>query len=641
VEDLLVADGGRRVTLIERPGLPEVLELVEVEADSKGKKGSNSAPVLTLRAVRAERLSPGLLSLAMAQKRGWLATGAWDGTAKIWNIESRGELRSLTSGGKRIWDVTFNHRETRLATALDDGKVTVWDPDTGRALRTFDAHTKAVRRVAFSPDDRTIVTAGWDNAIKLWEADNGRLLATLSGHTRPVNAVAFAPSGQQVASGASDGTVRLWSSAGAPAQTLRGHTRSVRDVTFSPDGMLLASAGADRTARIWDLRTARVRATLLHPATVWSVAFDNNGQNLVTSSQDGSTRVWDVASGRATALLREANVPTAASINEAFFSEDGERVVTVSSDDTLRWWSLKTQREVARIWGHATNAASASLAADRTGTRLALVDSSGMVRLVNATTETTLRSFQTGQGEVGAAGFSPDGKVLATLGAKPTLMFWEVETGKALESMTSPEGTFDVLAFDSTGARVAGAGMNAAPVVWTRGASPLVLADPRAVITGLSFSPAGDLLAGVSRDGRVFVWSVKTGFLIGDAPGGRRTEIVSTLDVAFSADGSEVRVVSSLLGLETLRTDAVYEADTSRLMASAFEQLPPMGSPLHRGIAEALRGQISTAVTTIGTLKDPRERQTAERLKLLEHLQQGTLTAAVLSDYFGSNGAIR
>jgi hypothetical protein len=94
-------------------------------------------------------------------------------------------------------------------------------------------------------------------------------------------------------------------------------------------------------------------------------------------------------------------------------------------------------------------------------------------------------------------------------------------------------------------------------------------------------------------------------------------------------------------GLEALPADAIYEADTSRLMASAFEQLPPMGSLLHKGIAEALRGQISMAVTTIGTLKDPREVQAAERLKLLDHLQQGTFTAAVLSDYFDSSGAIR
>jgi WD40 repeat protein len=379
----------------------------------------------------------------------------------------------------------------------------------------------------------------------------------------------------------------------------------------------------------------------MHPATVWSVAFDARGQNLLTTSQDGSTRVWDVASGRPTALIREANVPAAASINEAFFLNDGERVVTVSSDDTLRWWSLKSLREEARIWGHATNAASASLALNRAGETLALVDSSGTVRLVKAADETALRSFQTGQGELSGAAFSPDGKVLATVGAKPPLIFWDAATGKPLETMTSPEGVFNVLAFDSTGARVAGAGLKAAPVVWTRGASPLVVADPRAVITSLSFSPAGDLLAGVSTDRRVFVWSLKTGFLIGVAPlGGRDVGIGSPLAVAFSADGAQVRVVA-FQGLEALPADAIYEADTSRLMASAFEQLPPLGSLLHKGIAEALRGQISMAVTTIGTLKDPREVQAAERLKLLDHLQQGTFTAAVLSDYFDSSGAIR
>ncbi|HEV8393201.1 MAG TPA: WD40 repeat domain-containing protein [Vicinamibacterales bacterium] len=618
VQSVLLADGAKRVTLIENPGLPEVFTLAAPE----------------LKPLHPEGFSPGLLTLALAEDKDLLATGGWDGTVKLWNARSRGELRTMASAGPKLWDVAFNHSVTLMAAARNDGSVTLWEPDSGRQVRTLASHSKPARRVAFSPDDQTIATAGWDNLVKLWTVSTGALRATLAGHTRPVNSVRFSPSGQQLVTAASDGTLRLWTAAGQPVRTLRGHTRSVREAVFSPDGASIASAAADRTARLWDTATGRALATLAHPATVWSIAFDRGGQHVVTSSEDGIIRVWDLATRQIVARLGRTGL-TSAPVNQSFFIGDGTRIVSVGGDDSLRWWNWRTQREEGRLWGHSTSGAFASIALDSTGSRLVLAETAGAVRIVDAVSDRTLRSFTTGQMSTSSVGFSPDGKVLATVGSTPPLKLWETESGKALAAFDGP-GTYEKFTFDRTGTRVAAAGREAAPIVWSRGAAALTLTNPRAAIAGMAFSPNGDLLAGVSSSA-LYVWSLKTGYLIGSIaiPGAPAPK--APLVIAFSANGGTIMVAISDT-LQEIGVDRVFEPDITRLLATGFEQLP--ATSLNRGIAQALRGQVSEAIVTLGSLSGT-DRERATRLHLLDQLRGGTFSAASLGDYFSATGAVQ
>src|SRR5262249_39605369 len=62
-----------------------------------------------------------------------LATGSWDGTARVWEAVSSRELLTLGQASA-VYSVSWSRDSKRLATASEDGTAKVWDPADGGKL---------------------------------------------------------------------------------------------------------------------------------------------------------------------------------------------------------------------------------------------------------------------------------------------------------------------------------------------------------------------------------------------------------------------------------------------------------------------------------------------------------------------------
>lgn len=56
-----------------------------------------------------------------------LASGSFDGTVKLWDLQSGGEIQTLTGHSDTIWSVAFSPDENLLASASEDGTVKIWE----------------------------------------------------------------------------------------------------------------------------------------------------------------------------------------------------------------------------------------------------------------------------------------------------------------------------------------------------------------------------------------------------------------------------------------------------------------------------------------------------------------------------------
>ncbi|HEX4945411.1 MAG TPA: TIR domain-containing protein, partial [Blastocatellia bacterium] len=166
------------------------------------------------------------------------------------------EKGTLKGHSDSVWSVAFSPDGRMLASGSWDGSAKLWEVASGQEKATLTGYGYSVESVVFSPDGRTLASGSGDNRIRtitLWDVASGQWKATLQGHADSISSVAFSPDGRTLASGSRDKMIKLWEVAsGREKATFKGHTFSVSPVAFSPDGRTLASSD-DKMIKLWDV----------------------------------------------------------------------------------------------------------------------------------------------------------------------------------------------------------------------------------------------------------------------------------------------------------------------------------------------------------------------------------------------------
>ena len=138
-----------------------------------------------------------------------------------------------------------------LATGSYDCTIKIWDIESGKELRTLVGHSCGIRCLQF--DDGKLISGSLDKTIKIWNWRTGECVRTLIGHAAGIISLHFA--GSLLVSGSIDHTLRLWNFEEKTNHVLRGHTDWVNAVKIDTASRTVLSASDDLTIRLWDLDT--------------------------------------------------------------------------------------------------------------------------------------------------------------------------------------------------------------------------------------------------------------------------------------------------------------------------------------------------------------------------------------------------
>jgi WD40 repeat protein len=150
------------------------------------------------------------------------------------------------SGVSGIGSAAFSPDGKTLATGAYEGTTRFWNMATHRQVAAPLNNASPVDSMAFSPDGK-ILAEGYDNgAVRLWNlASHQQLGAFLvgAGNHNPVDMLTFSPDGTTLAARGNDGTAQLrdvptQQAIGAPLAN-PGHNGAVGTLAFSPDGETL------------------------------------------------------------------------------------------------------------------------------------------------------------------------------------------------------------------------------------------------------------------------------------------------------------------------------------------------------------------------------------------------------------------
>jgi len=226
-------------------------------------------------------------SVAISPDGKTLASVGDEGTVKLWDMASGGNLATLQGAGPfSITSVAFSPDGKTLAGG-GVPNVWLWNVTTRKEKAVLRGHFLRVDSVAFSPDGKALA-AGGAGDVTFWELATNQKKTTLGGHSG-IKSIAFSPDGKKLAA-TSLNDVKLWEVAGAKQlSSLKSHSAQVEAVAFSPDGKRLASAGG--TLKLWDMATGL--EVMSFPNAGRSVAFSPNGNLLAAGGATGPNEVHE------------------------------------------------------------------------------------------------------------------------------------------------------------------------------------------------------------------------------------------------------------------------------------------------------------------------------------------------------------
>ncbi len=285
-----------------------------------------------------------VVSVAFSPDGGILASGSWDSTVRLWDVQKQEQVGKLQHANW-VSSIAFSPDGKLIASGSGDKTLRLWDVQKQEQVGKLEGHTAALMTVAFSRDGSMIASGSADQTVRLWDVREQKPLGELRGHTAQLTCVAFSHDGKLLASGSywPDGVVRLWDVQGQKQVGVLQHMNNdVNCVTFSPDGKLLASGDYSGKVRLWEIATEKLLATLSrHTDAVFSTAFSPDGKTLASSSSC-AVRFWDVDRRKQMEVLEAYTGETYC----VTFSLDGKLLASGGRDRLVRLWNVAEQKQV-------------------------------------------------------------------------------------------------------------------------------------------------------------------------------------------------------------------------------------------------------------------------------------------------------
>jgi WD40 repeat protein len=493
--------------------------------------------------------------------------------AMLDNVQANPRLLEYIAGhNSNVTDVAFSPNGQFLASAgcrnYDEqnnciqGEIKIWNANEHKLLdQPLINHKNIVSSLAFSPDGKILASGSMDESIILWDTQSYRPIGQpFTEHQGNVTYIRFTPDGHTIVSvsckhhddysGCTLGEIILWD-----VQSRQVINRLLTNqvdsdvVALSPDGKILALARQNGSIVLWDLQNQEIVGNLVPRKRVFSMTFSPDGKILASTSCEigkigfciqGEIFLWDTSNYQ---LIGQPLLGHTDYITDLVFNSTGTVLITSGWDSTIMLWDMKTYQPLGSpLTGHYF--AITSIATSPDGKFLASGSWDKTVIIWD------IQSFQPSSNADLATGmaFSPDGNILASGNGNTTITLRDTRTHQIIgPSLTGHHYGVNSVAFSPDSQILASGscgsyGQNNTCVqgeilLWNVQNHQMIgepLINHGDIVTSVSFSPDGKILASGSQDKTIILWDVGTQQPIGEPLTGHNGTVSS---VAFSPDG--------------------------------------------------------------------------------------------------------
>ncbi|KAL4964724.1 U3 snoRNA-associated protein UTP13 [Aspergillus stella-maris] len=247
-------------------------------------------------------------------------------------------VRSLKPHTAPVVTTATDPTSTLLATGAADGSIKVWDIRGGFITHSFHGHGGVISALCFFQPlfaDTDAKSSSKKNKKRKAGNEDDEELMELEPTSDSIGAF-------RLASGSEEGKVRVWDlNKRKSIASLDSHVSVVRSISYSQSENALLSAGRDKTVIVWDMRTFKTRRIIPVLESAEAASFVAEGGLCLVGGENGRLRVWDCNRGGEVTSEQEAAAEFEAVI-AIHYTPGMPFAMTVHADQTLRLHSLES-----------------------------------------------------------------------------------------------------------------------------------------------------------------------------------------------------------------------------------------------------------------------------------------------------------
>jgi WD40 repeat protein/serine/threonine protein kinase len=251
---------------------------------------------------------------ALSSDERWLAVARTNNVIEVLDAQTGQVVSQLSGHTKQVLALAFDPKSKLLASGAADGTMRLWRVPSGQAVGSPVAQkTMAARRIhddfgvcrlVFSPDGRRLLAVTWPigllspSSVTAWDTSSMKEIGQPLIWYDLVTGLFFNKRfGDRFFMNGPEGVELFELHSMKSCLPPKSIDTEVRSWAWSPDGLHLAIGNDQGWAQVWDSELGgALTPKLVHTGYVESVEFNHDGTVLLTTSDDGTAKLWDLTS---------------------------------------------------------------------------------------------------------------------------------------------------------------------------------------------------------------------------------------------------------------------------------------------------------------------------------------------------------